>query len=65
MPKVQNIISNGDQAVVELKASGKTKNGAEVGMDAAFFCEFEGEMIIKVRVYMDSALMKRILEENE
>lgn len=62
MPKVVNILHKGDQALVELKAKGKMKNGEYVTRDAAFVCDFEGDEIVKVRTYMDSALMKRTLD---
>ena len=62
MPKVANILHKGDQTLVELQVKGKMKSGEEVMMNAAFGCDFEGDEIVKVRTYIDSALMKRTLE---
>jgi len=62
-PKVLHVLHDGgDTAAVELRARGVLKSGEEVVMEAAWFCEFRGEEIVKVRIYLDSALMKRLLD---
>lgn len=63
-PKVKKIFQDGDTAIAEVSAPGKTKAGTEVKMDAIFVMRFEGEVIKEVRVYLDSALMKRVMEES-
>jgi len=67
-PLVLNVVHvtvEGDWAAVELKADGKTKNGTEFANEYCWVCQFKGDKIVKVRAYLDSALVKRCLEENE
>jgi len=60
-----NVIVDGDMAAVELKANGKAKNGLDFANEYCWVCQFEGDKIVKVRAYLDSALVKRCIEENE
>jgi len=62
---VVNVLVDGDMAAVELKAHGKAKNGSEFANEYCWVCRFENHMIVEVRAYLDSALVKRIIEENE
>ena len=63
--EVVNVMVDGDMAAVELKAHATTKSGTNFANEYCWVCRFEGEKIVQVRAYLDSALVKRVLEENE
>jgi uncharacterized protein len=63
--KLVNVIVDGDMAVVELKADATTKNGNPFNNEYCWVCRFENEKIVEVRAYLDSALVKKVLDENE
>jgi len=63
--EIVNVMVDGDMAAVELKANAKTKNGINFANEYCWVCRFEGNKIVQVRAYLDSALVKRALEENE
>ncbi|KAK7540559.1 uncharacterized protein J3D65DRAFT_615699 [Phyllosticta citribraziliensis] len=67
--KTRNVIGGGDSewAVVELYADGvECKNGLKFENTYAWCMRFnEDGQIVQVRAYLDSALIKQILEENE
>jgi uncharacterized protein len=63
--KVVNVLVDGDTAAVELKADATAKSGSVFANEYCWVCRFEGEKIVEVRAYLDSALVKRILDENE
>jgi len=59
------VLVEGDTAAVELKANGTAKNGYPFKNEYCWVCRFEGEKIVEVRAYLDSALVNKVLEENE
>jgi uncharacterized protein len=63
--EVVNVMVDGDMAAVELKANATAKNGSRFANEYCWVCRFEGDKIVQVRAYLDSALVKRLLEENE
>ena len=63
--KITNVFTCGDWAVVEHTASATTKKGTAFEQKFCWVCRYEADKIVKVRMYEDSALVKRILEENE
>ena len=63
--EVVNVMVDGDMAAVELKANATAKNGTPFANEYCWVCRFEGQKIVQVRAYLDSALVKRLLEENE
>jgi uncharacterized protein len=63
--EVVHVIAEGDWASVELKANAVAKNGTRFANEYCWVCKFEGEKIVLVRAYLDSALVKRVIEENE
>ena len=63
--QLQSVLVNGDVAAVELKADATAKNGLPFKNEYCWVCRFEGEKIVEVRAYLDSALVKKVLEENE
>jgi uncharacterized protein len=62
---VVNVIVDGNMAAVELKANAKAKSGSDFANEYCWVCRFENEKIVQVRAYLDSALVKRVIEENE
>jgi len=63
--EIVHVMVDGDMAAVELKANATAKNGTKFANEYCWVCRFEGEKIVQVRAYLDSALVKRVLEENE
>ncbi|KAH7110161.1 hypothetical protein EDB81DRAFT_873887 [Dactylonectria macrodidyma] len=63
---VQNIIVDGNQAAVELKAvNTKTKDGEPFPNEYSWILGFNDEgKIITVRAYMDTDLVTRVIERN-
>jgi uncharacterized protein len=62
---IVNVMVDGDLAAVELKANAMAKNGTNFANEYCWICQFEEGKIINVRAYLDSALVKKMLEENE
>src|SRR5271170_4647874 len=60
---VTNILVAGDWAIVEFTGTGTTKKGYPYSDEICWICKFEGDMIVEVSEYLDSALIKRLLEE--
>ncbi|KAF2804174.1 uncharacterized protein BDZ99DRAFT_467546 [Mytilinidion resinicola] len=66
--KVRNVIGGGEQAwaVVELVADAECKNGMPFENTYAWCVRFDEEgMVVQVRAYLDSAMVKQAVEENE
>lgn len=57
--------SDGDWATVEHNATGSTKKGSPFYQEMCWVCRFDGDKIVELRMYQDTALVKKILEENE
>lgn len=63
--KVKNIIVQDDNAVVELESESTAKNGMLFSNTYCWVCRFDNDLIIEVRAYVDSALVERVIQENE
>jgi uncharacterized protein len=63
--QVVKILVDGDMAAVELKANATAKSGSDFANEYCWVCRFENDKIVQVRAYLDSALVKRIIEENK
>jgi uncharacterized protein len=61
--EIVSVLISGDWAIVEFTASGTTKKGNEYFQELCWVCRYEGDMIVQVREYLDSAQIKRVLEE--
>jgi uncharacterized protein len=61
--KVRNVLVSGDWTVVELKGEGLSKGGLNYDQELCWICRYAGDKIIEARVYLDTALVKAILEE--
>lgn len=60
----ENVIVEGDQAVVELHSLATAKNGMRFDNRYCWVVTFQGGLIVRVRAYLDSALVARLFEEN-
>jgi len=63
--RVTNVVISGDIAAVELEALSTALNGAPFNNRYCWVCRFENEKIVEVRAYLDSALVQKLLDENE
>ena len=62
---VQNVLTDGDWAVVELRSFAVAKNGMRFDNRYCWVTRFEGETIVEVRAYLDSALVQKLIDDNE
>lgn len=66
--RIRNVIGGGDQhtACIEFIAEAECKNGLLFLMDEVMIVTFDEEgVVVKMRVYVDGALINKALEENE
>ena len=61
---VEHALVSGEWAVVELRSLATAKNGLRFDNRYCWVCRFQGEKIVEVRAYLDSALVARLFEEN-
>src|ERR1700760_5056311 len=60
----ENVVVEGDQAVVELHSLATAKNGMRFDNRYCWVVAFQDGLIVRVRAYLDSALVARLFEEN-
>jgi len=63
--RVTNIITADDTAVVELEALSVALNEIPFRNRYCWICRFDQGKIVEVRAYLDSALVQKLLDENE
>lgn len=63
--KIENILVDGNVAAVELSTKSVAKNGLKFNNNYCWICYFEDKKIVKVRAYLDSELVKQVIETNE
>jgi len=63
--KVNNILVQDDTAVVERESLSRALNGKPFDNTYCGVCRFEDDIIVEVRAYVDSALVQRLIIENE
>ena len=63
--KVNHILVKNSTAVVEMENLSTALNGRPFNNTYAWIVKFENEKIVEVRAYVDSALVQRVLDENE
>ena len=63
--KVNNIIIQDNTAVVEMESLSTALNGKPFNNTYCWICRFENDIIVEVRAYVDSALVQRLINENE
>jgi ketosteroid isomerase-like protein len=61
---VEHLIVKGDQAVVELHSLATAKNGMRFDNRYCWIVSFEGERIVRVHAYLDSAMVAQLFKEN-
>jgi len=59
---VDHLIVNGDEAVVELRSLATARNGMRFDNRYCWVVAFEHETIVRVRAYLDSAMVARLFE---
>ena len=62
---VQNVLTDGDWAVVELRSHAFAKNGMRFDNRYCWVVRFNNAIIMEVRAYLDSALVQKLIDENE
>jgi uncharacterized protein len=61
---VEHLLAKGDQAVVELHSLATAKNGMRFDNYYCWVVYFKDEVIVKVRAYLDSAMVAQLFAEN-
>jgi hypothetical protein len=61
---VENLVVEGDVAVVELHSLATAKNGLRFDNRYCWVVYFKAGVIVRVRAYLDSAMVARLFEEN-
>ena len=60
----ENVIVEGDQAVIELHSLATAKNGMRFDNRYCWVVSFLDGLIVRVRAYLDSALVAQLFEKN-
>ena len=61
---VEDLIVKDDEAVVELHSLATAKNGMRFDNRYCWVVYFRAGLIVRVRAYLDSAMVARLFEEN-
>ena len=61
---VESTLVDGDRAVVELRSLATAKNGMRFDNRYCWVLRFEGQTIVEVRAYLDSALVQKLIDTN-
>ena len=61
---VEDLIVKDDEAVVELHSLATAKNGMRFDNRYCWVVYFRDGVIVRVRAYLDSAMVARLFEEN-
>ena len=61
---VENLIVKDDQAVVELHSLATAKNGMRFDNRYCWVVYFQKGVMVRIRAYLDSAMVARLFEEN-
>lgn len=61
---VDDLFIAGDVAIVELHSKATAKNGFRFDNHYCWVCYFRDEKMIRVRAYLDSAMVARLFAEN-
>ena len=63
--RVSNLLVDGDTATVELESLSTALNGKPFDNRYCWIARFSNGTIVEVRAYLDSALVKQLIDENE
>jgi uncharacterized protein len=61
---VEHLLVEGDRAAVELHSLATAKNGMRFDNYYCWIVYFQDDWIVRVRAYLDSAMVARLFEEN-
>lgn len=61
---VQNVLMDGDWAIVELRSMASARNGMRFDNRYCWLCRFENDRIVEVRAYLDSWLVGELFRQN-
>ncbi len=61
---LKHVITDGDEAAVELHSLATARNGMRFDNWYCWIVSFRGELIVRVRAYLDSTLVARLFAEN-
>jgi ketosteroid isomerase-like protein len=61
---VEHLLTKEDEAVVELHSLATAKNGMRFDNRYCWIVYFQDALIVRVRAYLDSAMVARLFEEN-
>ena len=61
---VEDLLVKGDQAVVELRSLATAKNGMRFDNRYCWVVYFRNNVIVRVRAYLDSAMVAQLFDEN-
>ena len=61
---LENLIVKDDQAVVELHSLATARNGLRFDNRYCWILFFEADKIVRIRAYLDSALVTQLFKEN-
>ncbi len=62
---LKNVLMDGSTAIVELRATSQALQGWDFDNEYCWIVEFEGKTIIRVRAYLDSNMVDRLIAEGE
>ena len=60
----RDVLVNGDRAAVELYTDTTAKSGLPFRNEYCWICRFEGDKIVEVRAYLDSALVAEVMQRS-
>ena len=63
--RVTNVLVDGDTAAVEMESLSTALNGKPFDNRYCWVARFSNGTIVEVRAYLDSALVKQLIDENE
>jgi uncharacterized protein len=61
----KNIFIDGEVAIVEMESLSMALNGKPFNNTYCWITRFENDVIVEVRAYVDSALVQKVIDENE
>jgi ketosteroid isomerase-like protein len=61
---VDNLIVHDDAAIVELHSEATARNSLRFDNHYCWVCYFRNDVIVRVRAYLDSAMVARLFAEN-
>ena len=62
--RITSVIVSGDTAVVELASGATARNGMPFHNRYCWVVRFDGDIIVEVRAYLDSALVAELFRQN-